>query len=71
MARQPLLSQAKLACSSMGKVILNHVEADQRARHLVKVVVCAAHGANSKLHHLYVVVWLPINLQKKAIEGVS
>jgi hypothetical protein len=62
----PLLSQAELACNPMRKVILNSVEADQRARHLVQVFVCAAHGANSKQHHFIVVVWLPINLQKKA-----
>jgi hypothetical protein len=55
----------------MGKVILNRVEANQRAHHLVQVFVRAAHDANSKLLHFYVVIWLPINLQKKAIEGTS
>ena len=60
----PLLTQAKLACNSMWKVILNSVEADQWAPHHVQVFIRAAHGAYSKLHHLHVLVRLPSNLQK-------
>jgi hypothetical protein len=51
--------------------MLNSAEADQRAPHHVQVFVRAAHGADSKLQHLYVLVWLPINLKNEGIEGVS
>jgi hypothetical protein len=54
----------------MRKVILNNVEADQQAPHLVQVFVCAAHGANSKQQHFIVVLWLPINLQKEGRDDV-
>ena len=62
----PLLKQTKLACYSLWDVVLNSVEANERAYHPIQVLVRVAHVADSKGIEIVIVdVWLPSNLQNK------
>ena len=41
----PLLSQTKLSCNSMRHVVLNSIEAYERARHRIQIIISQAHDA--------------------------
>ena len=45
----PLLSQTKLSCNSMRHVVLNSIEAYERARHRIYIFVGEAHVAELNL----------------------